>query len=115
MEQRCLAQLDQAENWRMLNRQRPPEDEILPWNPFRRIFGFNLAVFAVVIAVLLVAVSSASGMEKSEMIQSENLIPEILFVATTSAIMALLAAGLYRRSWNRRARHLLRQTSDWDG
>ncbi len=112
LEQRCLQQLDHAENWRMLDREKPSEDEVLPWKPFGRIFGFNLAVFGPVISVVFLAISLASGTDRSELLHPDNLIPGIGFILVTSLLMALFAASLYRRSWNRRARYFLRRAEE---
>ena len=106
LEQRCLEQLDHAENWRLLDRARPHEEEILPWRPFGRIFWFNLAVFGPVIALLAAGVGHLAEFEASD-------IPgTIAFVIVASVGMAFLAAGLYRRSWNRRAKWLRRDAEE---
>ena len=108
LERRCLEQLDHADNWRLLDREKPYEDEILPWKPFGRIFRFNLTVFAPVITVLIALISVGSGTDLRELLQPDNLYPGLGFIAVTSLLMAWFAAGLYRRSWNRRARWLIK-------
>ncbi|MFZ4507225.1 MAG: hypothetical protein ACOYON_05960 [Fimbriimonas sp.] len=112
IERRCLEQLDEAENWKLLNRPRPPESEVLSWQPFRRIFIFNVGVFGAVVALLLVVIGSASGMKASEALDPENSVPGAIVVLVGALTMGGLSAWLYRRSWNRRARWLLSQDTD---
>jgi len=109
LEQRCLAQLDHAENWKLLHREQPDQSEVLSWLPFIRIFGFNLVVFTPVITVMILIVATVGGTSMDELILPENYIPGLAFIAVASVLMATFAAGLYRRSWNRRARWLIQE------
>jgi hypothetical protein len=109
LEQRCLAQLDHAENWRLLHREKPGEDVVLSWAPFVRIFWFNLAVFTPIIFVMLLVVATVGGTTPAEFRLPENYVPGLSVTAIASFGMAYFAAGLYRRSWNRRARWLLQE------
>ena len=99
LEKRCLQHLDSEENWRLLNRSKPPPEEELPWKPFGYIFRINIFLFAVVFAILgvLGGVASAS-------LNLEWIVGTVVFGGFAAAFMAFLSAFLYRRSWNRRAR-----------
>jgi hypothetical protein len=111
LERKCLAQLDVVENWRILRRERPDNDELLSWTPFVPIFWFNLAVFAVAMSLALIGAAVGTGSELRDLFQSDNLVPGALLVAVVSILMASVATALYRRSWNRRARWLQSQMS----
>jgi len=114
LEKKCLGQLDHQDNWRLLDRERPGEAEILPWKPFQRIFWFNFVLFGPVIAVLLVVVNSASGGSFRDAFLLENLIPGLVVLLLSSVGMSLFAANLYRQSWNRRAKWLIRLANEPD-
>lgn len=104
LESRCLQQLDVAENWRILDREQPPIDEILPWTPFVRIFWFNWAVFGVLFAAIGVGFAVA--------LDSTNLTVIGLGGASgvvAGAVMAIGATNIYRRAWNRRAKSYLEE------
>jgi len=104
MEQKCLTQLDRPEGWAILKSARPAETEPITWFHVRRIVGFNLIVFLIVFAVLFSLIARASGYS-SEEFREDLPIGGGLCVAVSLA-MALFAANIYRRAWNRRARFL---------
>ncbi len=104
MESKCLQQLDATDNWRMLNRERPLENEVLSWKPFYRIFGFNFVLFLLVLSVLLSLIAVSSGFDARDL--RENIITASATVGGIACAMSLYVTSLYRRVWNRRAKLL---------
>lgn len=104
MERKCLQHLDAPGSWNILREERPDNAEILPWRPFRRIFGFNLTLFSVVLVALFFLVELASGMGATEIMDD---LPYGLGFSLLVAIgLSLYVMNLYRKTWNRRASRL---------
>jgi hypothetical protein len=104
LESKCLQHLDAAGSWEMLRAATPSVDDVLPWRPFRRVFGFNFGLFlAVFVGIFFVieipmATDAASIREDLPYGMAGALILTVLFSA--------FVMHLYRQSWNRRARHI---------
>lgn len=107
MEQRALEHLGTEEAWRWLGQERPDESQPVGWKPFRRIFGFNLLVFLPIFVGLAAFGWRALAADDPNMaLDAPTVLTLMAVVLLPSALMALVATGLYRRSWNRRARSL---------
>ena len=110
MEQTCLRQLDRPESWTILKCDRPEETDSITWRHVRRIFGFNAIVFAVIFGALLCIIAHGSGYDGSEF--REDLPVGLASTLLISTAMAIYAANLYRKSWNRRAKFLRSQEDE---
>lgn len=109
LERKCLEHLDAPGAWEILKAERPSEDEILSWRPFRRIFAFNFVLFGVLLTALFLGLEVASGTLPADIRQD---LPWGLAIVAGIAIgFGLYVTHLYRRSWNGRARSL-KQTDD---
>ena len=102
LESRCLQQLDVAENWRILDREQPPIEEVLPWKPFVRIFWFNWLVFGLLFVAIGVGFAVALDSSSLPTIASGAVAGVVL-----GGLMAVGATNIYRRAWNRRAKSYL--------
>lgn len=102
LEQKCLEHLDAPGGWRMLHYEPPEPDQVLPWTPFRRIFLYNVALFAAVLTGVYVVIELGLGGGIAGV--REDLGFGALFVGVLATLLALYSMHLYRRSWNRRAR-----------
>lgn len=109
LERQCLKQLDDEPNWRYLKKAKPSHDTVLGWGPFRTIFRLNIGVFSVVFGGLFFAGAYAVAQEDKSQ-------PEWGWAAGLTVLSAIVLSGisanLYRRSWNRRARALIRQAEE---
>lgn len=108
IEIKCLDHLDHSENWSILREERPPEDMELSWRPFRRIWWINFAQYVIILAVLFAGLESTLGPSVSEV--RSDLPYGIAAVLTIASALAGYVTYLYRRTWNRRARHLQANT-----
>lgn len=107
MEQKCLRDLDAPNAWQFLRAAEPEQTDELPWRPFRRIFWFNLWLFAVIILALFLLFEKAASAEASEILAD---LPYGLAISIgVAAVMATYATNLYRKSWNDRAKSLRNQ------
>jgi hypothetical protein len=106
MEQKCLQHLDAPGSWEMLRTSSPERSDILGWSPFRRVFGFNLALFAIVFAGIFFGLEMS--MEAGLAGIREDLPYGIGLVLVLSVSMAAYVTNLYRRSWNKRANEIRR-------
>lgn len=104
LERKCLSHLDAPGGWGILRREEPPQDQVLPWSYFRRIFGFNLALFGGILTALFLFLEMTSGMTSADV--RADLPVGILVVLLLAVALGLYVTHLYRRSWNGRARHL---------
>lgn len=107
LERKCLSHLDAPGSWGVLRREEPAQDQVLPWNYFRRVFGFNLVLFGPILIGLFLVLELTSGMPAAD-IRAE--LPIGIMIASIMATgMSLYVTHLYRKSWNGRARHLLQE------
>ncbi len=100
-ERKCLQHLDSPGGWKMLRVTRPEESDVLSWRPFRRIFGFNLVLFLVIMTIVFVGLEITTGADREGI--REDLPYGIAGVVLIATALAAYSARLYRRSWNRRA------------
>jgi hypothetical protein len=106
LEQKCLRHLDPAENWKILGREKPADSEILPWAPFRRIFYINLRLFSAVLTGIFFVLEIASGTDSSDF--RHDLPYGLVGAVVLATLLGFYVTYLYRRSWNGRARWILR-------
>ena len=111
IESTCLRHLDHDEAWsQFLHRDRPSEDELLPWSTFGRIFWFNFVLFAIVIGLLFITLEFAQGGGSSG-VREDAVYGGVLSLGGSTS-MAGYSTFLYLRTWNRRARKLLAEATD---
>jgi hypothetical protein len=110
MEKTCLEHLDRVDNWKLLRAERPEETVILPWKPFRRIFLYNVSLFVLIFAVLFTVIGFGSRVGSEEL--KDDLLMGAVLTIVISSLMALYVTGLYRRTWNKRARWLGSQVDE---
>ncbi len=111
LELRCLKQMDNLAVWNRIKKEYPAPQERLPRRVFTMIFWFNVQIlFGVTLAIFIVV---QIGLESSlaEMFDLSNVAVTVGFAAVLSLIVGAFAAGLYRRSWNHRARALVDGTA----
>jgi len=104
-----LERLDAPGAWEILKAERPNEDEVLPWRPFRRIFVFNFILFGLLLTLLFFGLEVASSTLPEDIRQDAP--AGLGVVAAMATGFGLYVTHLYRRSWNGRARSL-RRTDD---
>jgi len=110
MEQTCLKHLDRPGSWAALRSDQPEQTDLISWRHVRRVFRFNLGVFATAFTLLFGVVAVGSGYPLADF--KEDLPAFVILTAAISGGMALYVTKLYQRSWNRRARYLNYQEGD---
>ena len=108
LEKKCLQHLDSSENWvNILKQAKPDKAELQPWRPFWRILIINLvqfsAVFSLVFVSLEIGFSGVAGLK-------EDFVFVIGVITALTLAFASYVTYLYRRSWNRRAKQMSRDT-----
>jgi len=103
-EAKCLAQLDDEQIWKQLKRPKPDDTEPLPTPITWLIFRFNWMIFAGVFTLLFGVGAVGVGIPMRDILAADTLLPGFGLVAVLSGGLAWYTAGVYRKSWNRRAR-----------
>lgn len=102
LEQKCLRHLDTPGSWEVLRTAAHDEEEILSWRPFRRVFLFNMTLFAPILIAIFLLLEWKADAGPSEIFADLPVgLGVVLFLA---AFLSIYVMHLYRRSWNRRAR-----------
>ncbi|CAN5389823.1 hypothetical protein BH11ARM2_BH11ARM2_23900 [soil metagenome] len=113
VEQRALDHLESESAWQWLGFERPDESERVGWRPFLKIFGFNVIVFLPVFLLLVVfGWHSMAADDPSMSLDAPTVLGLVAMILLPSAMAAAVVTGLYRRSWNRRARNLERESDE---
>ena len=107
MEQKCLQHLDAPGSWKVLRTSTPDRSDVLNWRPFRRVFGFNFMLFAIVFTAIFFALETTAEAGIAGI--KEDLPYGIGAAIVLTVSMAAYVTHLYRRSWNKRAREIQRQ------
>jgi hypothetical protein len=103
-EEKCLAQMDDEAIWERLKRPMPSPDEPLPRSVFRMIAWFNFAIFGVVMLIFGGIGVAFLGLPLWQVLQLQYLLLGLVFVGLAAGSMALYAASIYVRAWNKRMR-----------
>ena len=107
IEKKCLTHLDAPNAWTLLRRDPPNQEDILPWTYFSRVFVFNFPIFATILTAIFLGLELANGSNKAYIL--EDLPYGLAAVIVIATALSLYVTHLYRKSWNGRAKHLVRE------
>ncbi|CAN5542008.1 hypothetical protein BH11ARM1_BH11ARM1_14890 [soil metagenome] len=58
LEKKCLSHMDAPDSWKILRREKPEDERVLPWSYFVQILRINFTLFIAIMVALFLGWSS---------------------------------------------------------